>query len=253
MVDSLATVDPTGDRLRKTILRGTLVLLVAGNLGVGFLIGTGGQHMVTVTTTLTTMGYSTQLASSRPFPIGLTLQASINSTLIRVGHGISVAATESNTVDTNITVSQFGLSNVSAWAGYYLAPCGSILPLGLAVFRGRYSNSNISLAGTPLQVIPYHLVWCPVPPRLFRVAFLADNDMSELYYDTPTGPQSGVMAMNTALRSTPCGDIVVAACSGALGVRGYWTGGGTGSINFTNAFHPFETGVYTVVVGSAWD
>lgn len=205
-----------------------------------------------------TVSGRTWISSHRPYPNGLEILVRANFSLIASGQAIELVAEVNNTYDEPVTVNPsvvFG--NVSEWAHNYESPCGSILPLDMAVFKGHFDSSNISQAGNPLQLIPYQSTLCPAIADVTKVVFQPSNDTAALYYTIygkPPNQPLGSMSITSAVRLTGCFIATVnSTCGSEFGVNGYYTGSaGPGVGQASNTFHPFDPGEYTVAVADTW-
>jgi hypothetical protein len=164
-----------------------------------------------------------QSVSVTDAPIGLNLSMALNTTLLQSGQGIDITITETNTLNTTITVNasdQWQLSSLS------LGPCGTYnYPMGLAIFKGYYTSSNIS-TGDSLEL--YHGIACPM--------FLL------LITSYTFQPLSDMASVNN-----PYSSFNLTMASG-ITASGYWIGNLQGQIEFSN----FTPGIYTVAGGDEW-
>ena len=126
------------------------ILVVSGL----YLSGTPLQRTTTSSTTVYSLS-----ADVSNFTIGLQLRLSLNSTALQSGQGVGVNITESNILNltNNVTASH-------AWkvSGLALGPCGTGNdPMGVGIFQGYYTESNISSA-SPLSIYQPGEYACPM-------------------------------------------------------------------------------------------
>jgi hypothetical protein len=165
---------------------------------------------------------------------GLMLSLSLNATTFQPGQEISVVIDEQNTLPTGNNVSASnnwplnGLSLGSTCETYNY-------PMGVAIFQGYYTSSNVSSA-TPLQLynpgISYH---CPVMLAVGYYSFAPLSDIASVFYATADGFGGGPSPYLTDFK-----------VSSEIKVTGCWTNGQEPTLgNFT-------PGIYTVVGGDEW-
>ncbi|MDG7024628.1 MAG: hypothetical protein JRN45_08945 [Nitrososphaerota archaeon] len=157
---------------------------------------------------------------------GIKLTLAVNSSTDSYGEGVKVM------IDLINTKNQFvNLSSANDWPLQNLTlsnGCDSFgLPYGIAVERGYYSSTNLSL-GTILTVFPASpiglnsTVSCPFHvPYVSIFVFHPLSDAADRYYYLTT----------TRMNFT-------------LALTGYWSG--------TTGFHVFEPGWYTLACGDEW-
>jgi hypothetical protein len=156
---------------------------------------------------------------------GLLLSLLLYPTTVQPGQGISVMIDEQNTLATqnNVTASNsWPLEELS------LGPCGTLnYPMGIAIFQGNYTSSNVSSA-TPLQLYQPGIYFCPtILAQISEYAFQPSSDIASVLSDS----------------NPPFTDFKI---SSEITVTGYWSNGQEPTLgNFT-------PGVYTVVGGDEW-
>ena len=157
----------------------------------------------------------------------LDLAVSLNSTTIGVGQGVGVTVEERNTVD---RVNYVASGQNWPVQGLATGPCASLdLPVGMAVYRGYYTASNISAAQGLVQYEPGTYA-CPM--ILMGIG---------AYAFQPSSHEAAVMG---ACDPNPCLTVEVHSTSG---FDGYWNTTSQGE-----AFVGFPPGVYTVAAGDEW-
>jgi len=161
---------------------------------------------------------------------GLTFSMSLNATSITTGHTVEVTASEFN--------SWFKTNSVNAskdWPlkGLGVSECGTLnQPLGLTLFRGYYTESNISRARALMLYQPNQLVNCPIV-------------LSEISAYSFYAKSSTVQVLGSCIPE-PCS---VINASASLEANGFW-------VNvplIQQSYHTNLTpGVYTVAAGDEW-
>lgn len=116
-----------------------------------------------------------------------------------------------------------------------LGPC-SQLPLGVALFRGYYTEANLSSA-VPLNLYQPGTYNCEAIFHVTKWSFAPTSDNVTLVSQQPTG--SG--------NATTLEDMWTQAAAVSIPLSGYWTGE-----NGSAAFHHFSPGVYTAVAEDEW-
>jgi hypothetical protein len=165
-------------------------------------------------------------SSSATSPSGLRLSLQLNATIINSGRHISLSANVTNLLNVE--------DNVTAQANWPInrltdgITCSVEYPMGMAVVKGFYDQSNFS------QVLPLFLFdpnessGCPA---IQNVNYYVFNPTSSAATPYPNGFSSVLM-------------------DARLVISGYWTFvGGSGS---ASVFHSFDPGVYTVIAGDEW-
>lgn len=158
---------------------------------------------------------------------GLLLSLSLNATTFQPGQEILVVIDEQNTL---ATVNNVSTSNSWPLKGLSLGPCGTLnYPIGVAIFQGYYTSSNVSSA-TPLQLYKPGTYHCPmILSEINAYAFQPSSDIASAY---------------GSCDPNPC--LTDFEISSEITVTGYWLNGQEAApSNFT-------PGVYTVVAGDEW-
>jgi hypothetical protein len=152
----------------------------------------------------------------------LNLTLSLNASSISQGQSIGVTIDESNLLNTASTV-----NSSSNWPLFLsLGPCGhGNYPIGLAIFDGYYTSSNISAADS-LELYQPGVRACPMFMLLITsYTFQPLSDIASV-----NSPNPGFnLSMNSDLTA-----------------NGYWSG--TSAENFV----VFPPGIYTIVGGDEW-
>jgi|GEM_PF-625201 len=176
----------------------------------------------TTTTTTTTNTSTTSITSTQSGSLqGLVVRLGLNVTRMTSGATLEVTVS-----DYNPSSVALNFSKGSGWAVDGLATgwCPSLnLPVGIAVFQGRYTSANVSQA-TPLRIFPK--VICPMVIR-YITGYLF-QPMSDNATVLPGSGETPMMAE--------------VAVSGTYGT----TGSGLDQLT------PFSHGTYTVVAGDEW-
>ena len=177
----------------------------------------------TTTTTTTTISTSTTLITSTQAGSfqGLLVRLELNGSRMTSG-----AALEVTVSDYNPSSVALNISKESGWAvkGLATGRCPSLdLPVGIAVFQGRYTSANVSQA-TPLRIFP--MVICPDVIR-YITGYLF-QPMSDNATILPGSGETPMMAE--------------VSVSGTFGT----------TVNRSNQLTPFSPGTYTVVAGDEW-
>lgn len=201
--------------MKNEVAAVVLVLAIIASAGAGYLAGVANQR----TTTLTTTAIAT---STIP---GLQLFASVKPSSLAIGQNVTIVAGVYNPLSTNVKVNASEIRNPSQ------APCGLwTSPMGIRVYWGHYTVTNLSGA-SPLLLYNASLpVFCPVFSNN-AYTFQPNSDNATVsYFETSTK----LVANET------------------ISLSGYWSAGplaGPGSKYFPQNFEP---GSYTVVVFDAW-
>lgn len=202
-----------------------LVLLVAALIG---LTACGATTETTPTVTSSTSTPLPNASSTTSKSVnGLSLSLSLNSTTFQPGQEVAVVLDEQNML---ATVNDVSTSNSWPLSGLILGPCGTLnYPIGIAIFQGYYTSSNVSSA-TPLQLYKPGIYHCPM--------ILSGINA---YAFQPLSDSASVIG---SCEPNPCfTDFKV---SSEVTVTGYWSNGQESILgNFT-------PGVYTVVGGDEW-
>jgi hypothetical protein len=165
-------------------------------------------------------------------PIGLNLRVAMNTTSIQSGQSIDVIISETNTLNTTNTVNvsdQWQLSSLS----FSLGPCGNLgYPIGIVIFKGYHTYSNISTAES-LDLYQPGTYFCPA--GFFATSFSFQ-------------PLSNMASVNEAPNSSSS-----LPMTSEVTASGYWTDNYPLDYTGVNAtFSNFQPGIYTVVGGDEW-
>ncbi|MGD0478181.1 MAG: hypothetical protein ABSB29_08460 [Nitrososphaerales archaeon] len=177
----------------------------------------GGAGPQTSTTTTSTSTISTQSGSAGSLLVRLELSSSRIIPAATVGINVS---------DYNPSSMELNLAKETAWAlgGLSIGGCPSLYyPFGIAVFRGMYSDANISQA-VPLRVFPV----IPCPTHFRYITGYLFQPMSD---DATVLPGMGEVPM-----------AIEVYVSGMYNMTG----------NQLNVLMPFTPGVYTVAASDEW-
>jgi hypothetical protein len=188
-------------------------------------------------------------------PEGLQLKVLLNSARMQTGGAIGGQAEVVNALNQNVSVSKFVQENenVTRW-GNYISICPYEWFVGYAVFEGRFTSSNISVAGDPLRLAPPMISQCGAvggpPPFTFLPnggrAFESNGVRIQTEINATT------LFCNTTFRGS--GGF---SCAWAMpGLVGYWnySSPNGGDFGFTSpAFVRFSPGEYTLVAWDDWN
>jgi predicted secreted protein len=180
-----------------------------------------GSGIVTPLEMLTQVNITEGLTLTNQSAGGLMVRLELNSPRITSGATVGISVS-----DYNPSPSVLNLSEESAWAldGLSTGACPSLLyPFGIAIFQGRYTDANVSLA-LPLRIFP--VVPCPM-----LVRYITGYQFQPTSDNATVLPGTGKVPMATGV-----------SVSGT-----YYTGG-----NQPNGLTPFSPGTYTVVAGDEW-
>jgi hypothetical protein len=238
--------------MKGTLVAGLLIVAILIGAGVGYLtrgsnpqattstvtISTTSTTGETNTETTTTTSYWTSIFStSYPFkpnastPYAATLSShdlrlelSLNSSSVRLGGGILVTMnlTNAETQTNNVYASRSyprGLEWPNPCQGYY------IIPIGIAVFSGYVTDSNVTSSPTLNLTEAGGSIECPGTPNFNYYSFQPSSNLAMLCSDT-------CIPWSVTIEST-------------WGLAGSWTGNGT-------VYTKFPAGLYTVVEGDEW-
>jgi len=184
----------------------------------------------TYTTTIVTTSIQPKPNTSAPYATllnsdHLRLELYLNTTSLTAGGGILVTMNLTNTESlTNrvTTTYPLGLRWPSAWPdacyGYY------IIPIGIALFSGYVTNSNVTTLHSLNLTEPGVSIACPVIPNFDYYSFYPSSNVALLCSDG-------------------CGQSVTIESS--WGLAGSWIGNGT-------VYTKFAAGQYTIVEGDEW-
>jgi hypothetical protein len=215
-------------------------------------------------TTTTSVGSHTN-SSERPLQYssglsanGLQLVVRLNSSTILSGGVVAAHVFVLNTLSRNVSLQVTTSQNITSWNQFDSFcgqnPSGSLV--GFALYGGYFTESNISKAGTPLQLSAPIAIPCVTYVPVQSVTFLAASDETVYSYtDNPVSGFSGMAEVNATTEyctysqtSTHCGE--------GSGMIGYWN---STSLALTNAslssksFVYFPLGIYTIVATDDWD
>ena len=192
--------------------------------------------------------------SSPVSPLGLRLIVTMNATAIPRYSAIKVRMEVDNTLDHNVSTALGQMdANISNW-NHYDFFCGINVAdslVGFALFKGDYSSTNISRAGSPLQLAPNVMTTCSVFPYPDKINF---RPMSDLLA-TPNGPRAGI-ALNVTSEQCASLSPTIHKCGPSTGLFGYWNTRSLLSLDGARFQSPFFQyflpGVYTLVATDAW-
>ncbi len=199
--------------------------------------------------------------SSGVSPDGLQLEMALNSTAMRVNGSIGGHVSVVNTLGTDVTVVVPEPSQkMSDWSRYTnICPTSNFE--GYAVFIGRYSADNISLAGEPLTLVPPMILNCVIPyyvpgPLTFS-PHGGPSGQTVVYAQSPSSTKEDRLLITTLFCNTTESGPQSFSCSWASpGLVGYWEGGPGSPANFgftSPGFARFFPGVYTIMAWDVWD
>ncbi len=202
-----------------------LVLLVIALIGLPACAATT-ETKPTVTPPISTLPPNTSSTTSESVN-GLILSLSLNSTTFQPGQEISVVIDEQNTL---AAVNNVSASNGWPLRGLSVGPCGTLnYPMGVAIFQGYYTSSNVSSA-TSLQLYQPGIYHCPmILGGINAYVFQPSSDIASVF---------------GSCDPNPC--LTDFKISSEITVTGYWTNGQEATLS------NFTPGVYTVVGGDEW-
>lgn len=218
----------------------------------------------TSTSTSSSASYSTEQVTESNTTItassGLELRVNLNSTVVPSGGAVAAQITLFNSLDQNLSLAPSFPANstIQSWNGYdFLCGENNFLPmLGYALFQGDYSQGNISLTGSPLQLAPPVNAGCVTYPKPTSIVFLPENDSAVLYSPAwSTGYQEPVATTASTESCTTNGG--TSLCGQGKGLSGYWNT--TSTISFQQAaigspfFRYLQIGEYTLAVQDVWN
>jgi hypothetical protein len=152
----------------------------------------------------------------------LLLRLTLANSSILIGKNVSLGLSLTNMLTTTNDIPSGRTSAIAGlyWPGDICSTADYNEPLGIAIFKGSFSNGNIS-SGTPLFLLNPQTHSCPSPPQVSTWSFR---------------PMSAV-----------ANDVLLNA---NFSTNGYWSGAdayGNGAI-----FVHFNPGHYTVAIGDEW-
>jgi len=160
--------------------------------------------------------------------IGLQLRVILNSSKLMTGEGIRVSITEMNILNSTNNVTA---SNSWPLNGLALGPCGTVnYPIGIGIFQGYFTGSNISSAGKPLSIYNPGEYMCPM--------ILTNTGSYEFQ------PMSDSAQVSGSCTSGSCFQLDITS---RIDAGGYWNLGLGG-----RTFENFPPGTYTVIGGDEW-
>jgi hypothetical protein len=184
---------------------------------------------------------------------GLLLQMSVNTTVIEDYNSTTSTALLVSLTEFNTLFQQNNISQADDWKIQGISSgnsCNAFNSLGIAVFSGYYTQSNISNAANPLQLfVPPPP--CPYYPNPVFFVFQQDSQYAEV--ENSLGYQLSISG-NTTLTTTQIGyeyEPVIDTFS----INGYCCQQSVGRCISPCAIFttiPFPTGTYTLVGGDAW-
>jgi hypothetical protein len=212
--------------------------------------------------TSSTVSKGPPVFTSEVAPNGLQLELSLNATTMPSDGAITGQVAVVNTSDQNVNVSTLSRSqNVTEWSNY-INVCPSDYFMGYAVFGGHFTAANISLAGTPLRLVPPMFPQCPGPIGAGTVIFLPSRGHATGRAVDPDESSDLVpdqLNTTTLFCNTTEANQNSFACDWATpGLVGYWNwsipDGAGANFGFTApAFVHFSPGEYTIVAWDDWN
>lgn len=201
----------------------------------------------------------------------LELRVSANATAIKSGDAIAATISIFNPSRVNVSVSPDYQSSspIFSWNGHDFL-CGGLAAAnptwslaGYALFRGHYTEANISSAGPPLDLYPPLAMSCIGMANPSTVTFLPNSSTAVAYFPShqngnsypPVVERQVVMNASTETYVYKSGSYA----GGPDGLFGYWAGppggifgGGQNATISSPYFHYFPPGDYTLVVEDMW-
>jgi len=222
----------------RRLKRGDRVVFVSFAIGLVLTLTVSLLSLALLNVTLT----STLLSESNSLPntasvvntaLGLRFSLSLNRSSLASGEFVVVQVSDQNILSTSNRLNQ---SNDWRAKGLGVGPCGALAewhpPIGLAIFRGYYTVSNLWLANG-LTLYGPGLYHCPlIRGDMSSYVFAPNNDSAEFY-----GP----------CNLSPCFTTPMLL---SRSFTGFWSG--APYFSPTGTFHTFSPGVYTVVGGDEW-
>jgi hypothetical protein len=225
---------------------------------------TNSLNTASVTNETTITMTTSNVTSTYVSPMVLQLRVRLNATTMRSGGAIAAEITIFNPLDEDVSIAPNYESNSSilAWNGRDFI-CGGVPAgnpvwslAGYGLFEGHYTPANLSLAGSPLTLIPPLFVSCPATPSPSTVVFLPKGTSTVAY----SQPDQGAMIRQAVMNATTqvCVNMGYYNCSSGTSLFGYWTETPNPNFSDQNAttsspfFHYFPQGEYTLVVEDMW-
>ncbi len=199
-------------------------------------------------------GFHPASFSSPISSLGLRLIVAVDATGIRRYGAVRVQIDVVNTLDHEVSIALGQVdANISAWNRHSFF-CGINIAnslVGFALFKGDFSATNISRAGSPLQLAPFVATTCAVFPYPDRVVFKRMSDLLA----TPNGPRTGI-ALNATSEQCVRLSQTIHKCGPGTALVGYWNTQSVLSVESATFQSPyfqyFLPGVYTLVAADAW-
>ncbi len=249
--------------MRKATAGIILALLVAASLGIGYLAESPSRQTATSTSasqaSVSTLGESSTTSGAAVSTVsssGLELRVDLNATEMEPGQTLAANLTLFNTLDESLSLPLSGpaklTSQITAWNNDDFA-CGigglglASYVAGFAVFRGRVSADNLSLASDPLQLAK------AVPLCDISLVFTQDESIVFLpHSENASVPKSYPIVSPTTLNvTTSC----YRYCRGQ-GLFGYWNRTSytccAANADAPNLFRYFTPGEYTIAAEDVW-
>jgi hypothetical protein len=215
-------------------------------------------------------------SSLPPAPNALSLRLILNSTQISEGKGVAATASLYNPLNHNVTLTistNTSIYNtISEWEKYDFV-CGSGGPyglMGLALFAGHYTPSNISNAQAPLHLAPPIVFPCTTNVEPYSAVFLPHSDTAVLRWpwDSASQGYKVIVAVNATTEncsvvSSENSTFFSFECGTATGLSGYWVWNSGYEFSLPNStsswnqfqaahFREFSPGPYTLVAVDLW-
>ena len=192
-------------------------------------------------------------------PSGLELQVYLDSSVFASGTEVAAQVTLFNSLDENLSLAPSSPTNssIQSWNGYdyFCDGYGRIPEVGYALFQGYYSQNNLSLAGTPVQLAPFVELPCATWAGPSSIVFLPHSDTAEVY---GTGGDGVVEPMSFPATTESCStNGGTTQCGVGTGLFGYWNT--SAPLNFQQAaigspfFRYFAPGAYTLAAQDVWN
>jgi len=183
---------------------------------------------------------------------GLAMNLTVSSGSVRSGDTIFANVSLLNTLDSNLSLPLVAKSSTfHDWETRSAYPCGSGLPVQMAVFDGYYTPSNFSMAGEPMQLADVSVtVMCSTAkPSPSSIVILPRSGIA--YGVSSVSALNGLpFATSASLEHWSCSPQGVggSVCSTEAGASGYY-----GSVTLTeNGLRLFHFGQYTIAAVDIW-